>query len=86
MRLSNPHITSERLRHHRVSLLWQTSLAPTLQSMIKNFSLGTYRTCATIAWEVANMLSLPPPTLPLPRPVGERKGAGGKVRAAKRAP
>jgi hypothetical protein len=44
------------------------------------FSSGTYRACATIAGEVANMLSLPPPTFPLSLPVGERKGARGKVR------
>ncbi len=71
MRLSNPHITSERLRHHRtwrqLTLANEFSTYPS-QSPIKNVSSDTYRTCATITCEVANMLSLPPsPPAPLPR-------------------
>ncbi len=50
------------------------------KSLIKNtdFSLGTYRACATIAWEVAIILSFPHPVFPLPRPHGKRKGPGGR--------
>jgi len=48
------------------------------QSLIKNldFSLGTYRIRATIAWGVSSILSLPPPRSPFLSPWGRGRGQG----------
>ncbi len=61
--------------------------SPPSQNLIKNpdFSSGTYHAWATI-WNVANILSLPHPTFPLPLSIEERKGSRGKVRVTSRAP
>jgi hypothetical protein len=90
MRLSNPHITSKRLRHHRtwrqLILANEFSTYPS-QSPIKNVSSDTYRTCATITCEVANILSLPPsPPAPLPRCGRGAGGEGGSVDSRRIAP
>jgi len=48
------------------------------QSLIKNpdLSLDTYRTCATIAWGVSGILSLPSPPFPFLSSWGRGRGAG----------